>query len=331
MKKFMKFTLVLTFVSSLFFLGCSDKDDDNPQPEAQDRFEVFKSYLINNNLDLDDILTDWITTAENVHTAMTDADPSNDYFIIDIRSEADYLAGHIEWAVNVPLVDIFEATLLNPDNLPIIVVCYSGQSAGHGVVALRLMGFSNAKVMKWGMCSWNSQTAVSWPANIGNTGVDNVNWMLPHDIKENTTHIATKLEYVTTEGFEILEDRVIQLLLGGFKGVAGTDVLGNPSNYFINNFWDITDVEHYGNIKDAYRIKPLTLAGGEYVNLDPNATVVTYCWTGQTSSMITAYLTVLGYDAKSLKFGVNSLIHENLESHNWSEAQIKDYPLVAGK
>ena len=53
-------------------------------------------------------------------------------------------------------------------------------------------------------------------------------------------------------------------------------------------------------------------------NLDPDAEVVSYCWTGQTSSMLTAYLTNLGYNAKSLKFGVNSIIYDDLIGHKWS-------------
>ena len=96
MKKILKFTLVLTFVSSLFFLGCSDKSDI-PLPIEQDRFEVLKSYLTENDLDLDDILADgWIITATDVH------DNLNDYFIIDIRSETSYNDAHIEGAVNAP-------------------------------------------------------------------------------------------------------------------------------------------------------------------------------------------------------------------------------------
>ena len=34
--------------------------------------------------------------------------------------------------------------------------------------------------------------------------------------------------------------------------------------------------------------------------------------------MVTAYLTVLGYDAYSLKFGVNSLIYSELAGHKWT-------------
>ena len=42
-------------------------------------------------------------------------------------------------------------------------------------------------------------------------------------------------------------------------------------------------------------------------NLDPSKKIVTYCYTGQTSAVITAYLRVLGYEAYSLKFGLNKL------------------------
>jgi hypothetical protein len=47
--------------------------------------------------------------------------------------------------------------------------------------------------------------------------------------------------------------------------------------------------------------------------------------------MITAYLTVLGYDAYSLSFGANGMIYSNLESHKYSASQIMEYPLTSGK
>ncbi|PLX02444.1 MAG: hypothetical protein C0595_10880, partial [Marinilabiliales bacterium] len=39
-----------------------------------------------------------------------------------------------------------------------------------------------------------------------------------------------------------------------------------------------------------------------------------YCFTGQTSSYIAAWLQVLGYDAKSILFGVNKLQHTALDA-----------------
>ena len=327
MKKLLNFTWVLVFAFTLILTSCSDKSDD-PLPSAQNRFDVLKTYLISHNMDLKDILTDWITTAEDVYTIMTDVDPSNDYFIIDIRKEVDYAAGHIEWAVHSSLGNIL-VTAQQAGDHPIIVVCYSGQAAGHGVVALRLSEYTDAKVMKWGMSSWNSATAGPWKTHTGDAAIGNENWIVPPgSIQDNTPHNSPEVKYITTNGSDILKEQILILLSGGFSGVSGVDVLANPANYFINNFWEIADVELYGNIKDAYRIKPLTLSTGEYAYLDPNAKVVTYCWTGQASSIVTAYLKVIGYDSYSLTYGTNSMIYSNLESHKWSDSQIMEYPLA---
>ena len=47
---------------------------------------------------------------------------------------------------------------------------------------------------------------------------------------------------------------------------------------------------------------------------------VIYCWTGQTSALVMAYLRVLGYDAVSLKFGANSMIYDELTAHKWTSS-----------
>jgi hypothetical protein len=141
------------------------------------------------------------------------------------------------------------------------------------------------------------------------------------------TYEYPTLTSTSTEGATILAERVATMTAGGFKGVASSDVYGTPSNFHINNYWAQGDVDDYGNILSAYRISPLSLTNGEFKNYDPVGTNVTYCWTGQTSSMITAYLTVLGYDATSLKNGANSMIYSELESHTWSPPTV-NYPVI---
>ena len=76
----------------------------------------------------------------------------------------------------------------------------------------------------------------------------------------------------------------------------------------------------YGHIKGAYRLnETLKLADATgFKNLSPSAVVVPYCWTGQTSAMVSAYLTVLGYDAKGLFFGTNNMIGTKLEKNSWT-------------
>ena len=74
----------------------------------------------------------------------------------------------------------------------------------------------------------------------------------------------------------------------------------------------IASWDAYGHINGAYRIdEELNINGLKY--LDPSATIVTYCYTGQTSAITTAWLHALGYNnSKSLMFGVNGINHSDL-------------------
>jgi len=327
MKNLMKFSLLMGLIAMLILSGCKkDEPEATPPAPATNNFEILKEYLIDNQMDTPDVLDAWITSATAVNDNIMDGDDANDFYVIDIRSEEDFTNGHIPGAVNATLGGILDAALLSGGK-PIIVACYTGQTAGHAVMALRLSGYASAKVLKWGMCSWNPATSQSWPGNIGSVAVGNPSWKLPAAPAGLVEFGDPVLETTAEAGADILTERVAALLAGGFGKISNADVLGSPASYFINNFWDEVDNDHYGHIIDAYRIKPLSLVGGEYKYLNQASTVVTYCWTGQTSSMMTAYLTVLGYDAKSLLFGANGLIHENLESHKFSDAETMDYPL----
>ncbi|NOU60138.1 rhodanese-like domain-containing protein [Marinifilum caeruleilacunae] len=328
MKKLMKFFFIFTLVPALLLTSCKEENDvytPEPGPDLTVNFETLTNYMVENDLDLPDVLNGWITAAPAEADLATFL---NTYDIIDIRSAADYAAGHIEGAVNSSLDNILNTA--NGTTKPILVACYTGQTAGHAVVALRLSGYTDAKVLKWGMCGWNSTLSGKWESNSGATngavGEGHANWVTT-PVATNQTFNFPGFSTTATSGAAMLEERVNAMLIAGFKGVSASDVLTNPSNYFINNYWAQADVDHYGHIAGAYRIQPLSIEGGELANLDSDATVCTYCWTGQTSSMITAYLNVIGYDAVSLKFGSNNMIYPSLESHKFS-TPTTDLPLV---
>ena len=110
-------------------------------------------------------------------------------------------------------------------------------------------------------------------------------------------------------------------------------MLASPSNYFVNNYFGAADYTAFGHISNAYRIKDnLFLEGNGYQELDSDASakVVSYCYTGQTSAVLTAWLNVLGYDAYSLTFGMNGLYNSNSAwvSNKWSASVPKNLPLV---
>ncbi|MBS3806078.1 MAG: hypothetical protein KGY60_01115 [Bacteroidales bacterium] len=320
MKNLMKISVLAILFSAVILTSCKEDSDDDLQPNRQtdEEFQTLVSHLQSENLDLNNLLDGWITTAQDVNANLSN------YYVIDIRSSESYNGGSISGAVNSTLGNILATAEDAGDKTP-VVVCYTGQTAGHAVAALRLSGYPDAKVLKWGMSGWNSSLSAPWESNVGNTANDG--WIdSPGSTVEATDEYDDPDITETGTGAEILEARVNALLSNGFNGVGNGDVLGDPGSYFINNYWGAEDVEHYGNISGAYRIKPLTLAGGEYKKLDPEKSIVTYCWTGQTSSVISAYLYVLGYDALSLKFGANGMIYDNLESHKWATPST-DLPL----
>lgn len=317
MKTLQKTLMLLALVPVLFLTSCKDTEEVKP-----DAFETLTAYLLENSLDVSDVINGWITAAPS--TAEEVAAFTSNYSILDIRSADAFAAGHIEGAVN----SSFETLLADAKNAqkPILVVCYTGQTASHAVLALRLSGHIDAKVLMWGMSGWNSATMAPWNGSIADHGVGNANWSTGA-VAADTKFGTPVIETTKTDGAEILAERVQLLLSNGFAGINATDVLAAPGDFFINNYWAATDTDHYGHIAGAHRIQPLTLAGEEYLKLDPEATIVSYCWTGQTSAMLTGYLNVLGYNAKSLKFGANGMIYNSLESHKYAPPSV-DLPVV---
>ncbi len=86
---------------------------------------------------------------------LNDGDTSNDPFIISVRSAGDYEKGHIAGAVNMDLKTMFaEGGLIAvPDNVPLVVYCYTGQDASAVTSALNMLGY-DATNLKWGMQGW---------------------------------------------------------------------------------------------------------------------------------------------------------------------------------
>lgn len=332
MKKLSLILIGLLLIPTLFLTSC-DKGDDLAVNTAP-AFTLLKDHMLANNLDINKILTspDGVSFVQG---APAEADlPAflAKYYIVDIRSATDFAAKHITGAKNVPFANILaEGTLAGAK--PILMVCYTGQTACYGAALLRMYGYKNTQALKWGMSGWNSTTAGSWNGKIGaEEAKGNANWTYD-SAPSNLVFTNPVISTLSTDGAAILKNRIEAVVAEGFKTVAGTDVLNAPNNYFVNNFFNAADYAAFGHIKNAYRINPLTLADNSYLGLDPSAKVVTYCYTGQTSAVITACLRVMGYDAYSLSFGVNGMYNTNTAwaSNQWGVTPNvpKDLPFAA--
>jgi len=320
-----KTVFAIVALSVFTFTSCIEEVE---QPKT-DHFKVMVDYMKANNLDLNNMTDNWVIDASVINTTGVAA-----FHIIDLRTAADFTTkGRIQGAINSTLANVLTAA--QGATKPIVVTCYTGQNAAVAVAALRLSGYPTARIMKWGMSSWNA-VFDSWTANVSNQGKGHANWSTTNTIK--TPALFTLPSFETTQftaadttGAAILAKRVSYMLSQGFRAVSAADVLANPNNFFIVNYWTEADVNIYGHIRNSYRLmETLRLAGDGIKNLDPATTNVIYCWTGQTSALASAYLTVLGYDAKGLRFGCNNMINADLLRNRWTSTEIKNFSFVTG-
>jgi rhodanese-related sulfurtransferase len=323
MKKLSLILIGLLLIPTLFLTSC-DKGDDaavNTTPA----FTLMKDHMLANNLDIDKIVTspDGVSFVQG---APLEADlPAflAKYYIVDIRSGADFAAKHITGAKNVAFANILAEGAL-AGTKPILMVCYTGQTACYGTALLRMYGFRNTQALKWGMSGWNATTAGAWNGKIGaEEAKGHANWSYD-TAPTNLVFTNPVISTLSTDGAAIYKSRIEAVVAEGFKTVTGTEVLNTPANYFVHNYFSAADYAAFGHIKNAYRISPLLLADNSYLNLDPNPTtkIVNYCYTGQTSAIVTACLRVMGYNAYSLSFGMNGLYNTNpaWTSNRWGVA-----------
>lgn len=259
-------------------------------------------------------------------------------YLIDIRGASDYDAGHIDGAVNVSTADLLthiEGVDLAPYN-EVSIICYSGQTAGWATSLLRLLGYDKVYSLKWGMCSWNAATSGSWTsdANVNNSRA------AQFTATPTPKGAAGDLPTITTGGAtpqDILEARVDAVLAEGFGAakISNATVYGALSNYYIVNYWPEDHYTGMKHIEGAMQYTPKAdIASTTFLNTLPtDKTIVVYCYSGQTSANMAAYLRVLGYDAVSLLFGANGMIHDEMTAGKWNGAAAPDgfifnYPIV---
>ncbi len=310
MKKLSLILIGLLFIPTLFLTSC-DKGDDTLVVSTPAQ-TLMVDYMLANNLDLDKVLTSPDSYSFVQGAPATDADVPAflaKYYIIDIRSADAFNTSRISGAKNVLFANILaEGPLAGAK--PILVVCYTGQTACYATALLRMYGYKNTQALKWGMSGWNGLTN-SWTGKIASPANGHANWTT-NPAPTNSDFSKPSFTSLSTTGEAILKKRVEQVVAGTATNaftIAGATVLDNPSNYFINNYFSAAsnDFLDFGHINGAYRINPLLISDNSILAISPTSKVVTYCYTGQTSAIVTAWLRVLGYDAYSLSFGMNGL------------------------
>jgi rhodanese-related sulfurtransferase len=99
--------------------------------------------------------------AADLYENLNDGDVENDPYIISLRSAEDYAKGHVPGAVNMDVKAMFTAENLAtiPPDKDVVVICYTGQTAGQATAALNMLGYE-AYSLLFGMSSWTSDPEV---------------------------------------------------------------------------------------------------------------------------------------------------------------------------
>ena len=91
-------------------------------------------------------LFDKLFNRTDINAAVEEYRATPGAFLIDVRTGPEYEAGHIEGAINVPLVSIhYIVNHVRDIEAPVYVYCQSGARSGQAASMIREMGFKNVK------------------------------------------------------------------------------------------------------------------------------------------------------------------------------------------
>jgi len=275
----------------------------------------------------------------------------SEYTILDIRTGDEFINGHIQNSVNVSTNRLFEVvdSLYSLDQTKkISIVSKNGQSSAYFVCLLRLAGFNNTFSVKYGMAYWNINFAEDWLQSLKDEediSVTNENYPklplshlpdlgLPSSLKSNRELAVYRIKQVIKSGFK-----------AGINYEANYYAIINPLNFKIC----------YGQER-LYIMPPLQEGKGHSIGtiwyrdipafefrsikslqaLSLNSPIIIYSSDGQLSACMAAYLTVLGYNVKTLLFGANQLFYTRMLSDpilnvdTFKPEEINSYPYVTG-
>jgi rhodanese-related sulfurtransferase len=91
--------------------------------------------------------------AADLNTELAEAAP----IVVDLRPVEDFAGGHIEGAINISITELFTKLDQLPDKAaPVVLVCASGHRGGIGLIALKMIGYTDVRNLGGGMGAWTA-------------------------------------------------------------------------------------------------------------------------------------------------------------------------------
>lgn len=290
-------------------------------------------------------------TAEALYNNLNDNYAGNDPFILSVRDEAKYAEGHIPGAVNIPWRSVFTEENISklPTNQQIVVYCYTGHTASQVTAMLNVMGY-DALCLKWGMCSWTSNTTIApscYDKETASHDYPIVSGSNPTETRGGTRQCGGEenggsglQEQLTGTSIEIIRGACNNYLSEGKPPATPATTLYTTLNDvdesndpFILSIRSSSQYE-IGHISGAVNIGFSSLFTEENLSkLPKDNQIVVVCYTGHTASQATALLNIHGYDAIALKWGMTSWSKDSTIAPSGYNrgTDCHNYPVFIGK
>ncbi len=217
-------------------------------------------------------------------------DAGENPFILSIRQADDYANGHFVGAVNAAWgTDLAEKVAMLPKDEPVYVYCYSGQTAGQTIALLRNLGVE-AYSIKSGI---NASGFLADEANA---------------------------DYISTEAVELADAKAsfdpfvlasvkayFNAIPEGGSNIMAADAVETAVKAEEVTVIDIRKADDFaaGHIEGAINLPYGKDMQNGFAEL-PTGKLVIACYSGQTAGQTVAIMRELGYDAVSLKSGMNA-------------------------
>jgi rhodanese-related sulfurtransferase len=280
------------------------------------------------------------------------------YLIIDLRDSLSFKNGRIQGAKNISNDSVFNFVEDNCKHFSkVVMVSASGQAAAYYCSLFRLAGITNTYYMNYGMASWNSVFASIWIDRLRTFQSTTV--FSSAFVNKGTFSPLPEIQ-VTSAGQsmeDLARERIMQLMKEGFSEdfqsivsqqsmtfdwwmenstslytICTGPLILYSSSPFTTNTYHLTGAVLYHVFPDISDLR-----SGGYLQTIPSAVpTAVYGATGQESAFYTAYLRLLGYNARSILFGENNIDYNmlvrvaDLAGFAFKSAYIKNYPYLTG-
>ncbi len=261
--------------------------------------------------------------------------------VIDLRPPEEFNEGHIEHSVNIPpdqVLSFFIGKIVPSSFKSIFFVCNDLSISGYVTGVMRLLGYNNVFAIRFGMSGWDRNIAGKfWLANISNKLLGKL------EIKGfpmNEPGDLPVISAVGNSGHSVALEQAYQALQHPVNfNITIDEWLKNPEAYYTICYWPEDKYFSNGHLPGAVHYEPKeSLKYDMYLNTLPvDKPIVVYCYSGQHSTFVVAYLRMLGYDAKSLMYGANAFIHDVMAkteprpTRTFTENLIQNLPVVRGE